>query len=79
MPKQALFEKSGIGAFGLAAESGLGVPKGEERTEAWKDAIQRHRQELGELGISTPEMKEIGVQGFNVEVDKSDDTIAMRL
>jgi rubrerythrin len=63
----------------LASKSGLGIPKIEERSEAWRSAIQKHRQKLEELEISTPEIKEIGVEGFSVKVNKGDDIIAMPL
>jgi hypothetical protein len=63
----------------LASKAGLGVPKVEERTSAWTNAIQRQRSRLEELGIQTPEIKEIGVEGFKVDVKKGDDIIAVPL
>ena len=63
----------------LAAKSGLGVPKVEDRSEAWMKAITRHRSKLEELGIQVPEIKEIGVAGLEVKVNKGDEIIAMPL
>lgn len=63
----------------LASGAGLGVPKIEERSEAWMSATQRHRPKLEELGIHTPEIEEIGVEGFKVDVKKGDEIIAMPL
>ncbi len=63
----------------LAAKSGLGVPKVEERSEAWMQAITRHRSKIEELGIQVPEIKEIGVAGLEVIVKKGDEIIATPL
>ncbi|HUI86911.1 MAG TPA: hypothetical protein VLY21_07125 [Nitrososphaerales archaeon] len=63
----------------LASGAGLGVPKIEERSEAWMSAIQRHRSKLEELGVRVPEIKEIGVEGFRVDVAKGDEIIATPL
>jgi rubrerythrin len=63
----------------LAAKSGLGVPKVEDRKEAWMKAIERHRSKLEELGIPMPAIKEIGVDGFDVSVKKGDEIIATPL
>jgi rubrerythrin len=63
----------------LAAGSGLGVPKVEERSDAWMKAITRHRSKIEELGIPVPEIKEIGLQGFEVKVKKGDEIIATPL
>jgi rubrerythrin len=64
---------------GLAAKSGLGVPKIEERKDAWMKAITRHRSKIEELGIPIPEIKEIGVTGLEVKVKKGDEIIATPL
>ncbi|MBI3859195.1 MAG: hypothetical protein HY296_02995 [Thaumarchaeota archaeon] len=64
---------------GLAAGSGLGVPKVEDRKEAWMQAITRHRSKIEELGIPVPEIKEIGVAGLEVSVKKGDEIIATPL
>ena len=63
----------------LAAKSGLGVPKVEDRKEAWMNAITRHRSKIEELGIPIPEIKEIGVEGLEVPVKKGDEIIATPL
>lgn len=63
----------------LADKAGLGVPKVEDRASAWKTAIERHRSKLEELGIPMPEIKEVGVEGFKVDVKKGDEIIAMPL
>ena len=64
---------------GLAAKSGLGVPKVEERADAWMMAISRHRSKIEELGIPVPEIKEIGLSGLEVQVRKGDEIIATPL
>jgi rubrerythrin len=63
----------------LAYRSGLGVPPVGERKEAWMKAIERHRSKIEELGIPMPEIKEIGVSGFKVDVKKGDEIIATPL
>jgi 1,2-phenylacetyl-CoA epoxidase catalytic subunit len=63
----------------LAAKSGLGVPKVEDRSDAWMKAITRHRSKIEELGIPVPEIKEIGVTGLEVSVKKGDEIIATPL
>ena len=63
----------------LAAKSGLGVPKVEERSDAWMKAISRHRSKIEELGIPVPEIKEIGVAGLTVNVQKGDEIVATPL
>src|SRR5271157_151486 len=64
---------------GLAAKSGLGVPKVEERSDAWMKAITRHRSKIEELGIPVPEIREIGLSGLEVNVKKGDEIIATPL
>jgi rubrerythrin len=63
----------------IAYRSGLGVPKLEERAEAWMQAILRHRSKIEELGIPVPEIKEIGIQGLSISTKKGDDIIATPL
>ena len=63
----------------LAYESGLGVPKVEDRKENWMKAISRHRSKIEELGIPVPEIKEIGIAGLDVNVKKGDEIIATPL
>ena len=63
----------------LAAKSGLGVPKVEERSDAWMKAITRHRSKIEELGIPVPEIREIGLSGLEVKVKKGDEIIATPL
>ncbi len=63
----------------LAMKSGLGVPKVEERKDAWMKAITRHRSKIEGLEIPVPEIKEIGVAGFEVNVKKGDEIIATPL
>ncbi len=63
----------------LASKSGLGVPKVEERKEAWMRAINRHRSKIEELEIPVPEIKEIGVAGLDVKVKKGDEIVATPL
>ncbi len=63
----------------LAAKSGLGVPKVEERSEDWMKAITRHKSKIEDLGIPVPEIKEIGLAGLEVSVKKGDDIVATPL
>ncbi len=63
----------------LAYGSGLGVPKPEDRKDAWMRAITRHRPKIEELGIPVPEIKEIGIAGVDVKVNKGDEVIATPL
>ena len=63
----------------LGAKAGLGVPKVEDRKEAWMQAITRHRSKIEGLGIPVPEIKEIGVEGLEVQVNKGDEIIATPL
>jgi rubrerythrin len=63
----------------LAAKSGLGVPKIEDRSDAWMRAITRHKSKIEELGIQVPEIKEIGLEGLEVNVKKGDEIIATPL
>jgi len=63
----------------LAVKSGLGVPKVEDRSDAWMRAITRHRSKIEELGIPVPEIREIGVAGLEVSVKKGDEIIATPL
>src|SRR5271157_1382066 len=60
----------------MAFKSGLGVPKLEERKEAWMQAILRHRSKIEELGIPVPEIKEIGIEGVEVVTKKGDEIVA---
>lgn len=63
----------------LAYGSGLGVPKVEERGEAWMQAITRHRSKIEGLEIPVPEIKEIGISGVDIRVNKGDEVIATPL
>jgi len=63
----------------LAAKSGLGVPKLEDRSDAWQKAITRHRSKIEGLGIQVPEIKEIGLAGLEVDVKKGDEIVATPL
>ena len=42
-------------------------------------AITRHRSKIEELGIAVPEIKEIGLAGLRVDVNKGDEIIATPL
>jgi hypothetical protein len=51
----------------------------EDRSDAWLKAISRHRSKIEELGIPVPEIKEIGLAGLEVSVNKGDEIIATPL
>jgi rubrerythrin len=63
----------------LADRAGLGVPKVEDRKEAWMKAIERHRSKIEELGIPVPAIEEIGVDGLKVNVKKGEEIVATPL
>lgn len=63
----------------IAYDAGLGIPKIEDRKEAWMKAIERHRTNLEALGIPIPEIDEIGVSGVKINVKKGEDIIATPL
>ncbi len=63
----------------IAYKAGLGIPKVEDRREAWMKAIERHRSKIEDLGIPVPEIEEIGVEGVKINVKKGEDIIATPL
>lgn len=63
----------------IAYKAGLGIPKVEDRKEAWMKAIERHRSKIEDLGIPVPEIEEIGVEGVKINVKKGEDIIATPL
>ena len=60
---------------GVARDSGLGVPSIEEKSNGWRKAIQRRREQLEKLGISIPAIPEIGLEGAEVDV-RADEPVA---
>lgn len=59
----------------LARDAGLGVLTPEEKVESWRNAIEKNREEIERLGVSIPAIPEIGIEGVEVKVKKTD-TIA---
>lgn len=62
-----------------AAQSGLGVPTLDQRSNAWLKAIERHRARLESMGIAVPRIEEIGLDGVDVSVKKGDRIITAPL
>ena len=56
----------------VARESGLGVPTLEEKSKGWLKAIERRREQIEKLGIRVPAIKEIGLEGEDVDVRKDE-------
>ncbi len=63
----------------LAYKAGLGVPTIDQRKEDWMRAIERHRSKVEALDIQLPEIKEIGLAGFQVNLKKGEEIIATPL
>lgn len=53
-------------------ESGLGVPTLEEKSKGWLKAIERRREQIEKLGIPVPAIKEIDLEGEEVDVRKDE-------
>ncbi len=58
-----------------AREAGLGALTLEEKVKFWRDAIEKKRREIEEMGIQLPAIPEIGIEGVDVQVKKNE-TIA---
>ena len=58
-----------------ARDAGLGVLTLEEKVKFWKEAIEKKRSEIEEMGIKVPAIPELGVEGEVVQVKKNE-TIA---
>ena len=56
----------------VARESGLGVPTLEEKSKGWLNAIERRREQIEKLGIPVPAIKEIDLEGEEVDVRKDE-------
>ncbi len=56
----------------VARDSGLGVPSIQERSNGWLRAIERRREQIEKLGIPIPAIKEINLEGKDVEVRKDE-------
>ena len=52
----------------VARDSGLGVPSIEEKSNGWRNAIQRRREQIEKLGIPVPAIPEIDLEGAEVDV-----------
>ncbi len=59
----------------IARNAGLGVLTLEEKIKYWREAIEKKRPEVEEMGIKIPAISEIGVEGVEVQVKKTE-TIA---
>ena len=59
----------------IARNAGLGVLTMEEKIRYWKQAIEKKRGEIEEMGIKVPAIPELGVEGVEVQVKKNE-TIA---
>jgi len=62
----------------ISRDSGLGVPTIEEKTTRWLQAIERRREQVEKLGVPIPAIKEINLEGKDVDVRK-DEPVAMAL
>ena len=60
---------------GVARDSGLGVPTLNEKSKGWLKAIERRREQVEKLGIPIPAIREIDLEGAEVDV-RSDEPIA---
>jgi hypothetical protein len=69
------FEKVDQEMEGIARDAGLGVLTFEEKIKYWREAIEKKRHEIEEMGIQIPAIPEIGVEGVDVQVKKNE-TIA---
>ena len=69
------FEKVDQEMEEIARDAGLGVLTLEEKVKFWREAIEKKRREIEEMGIQIPAIPEIGVEGIDVQVKKSE-TIA---
>ena len=69
------FEKVDQQMEDIARETGLGVLTLEEKIRFWREAIEKKRPEIEEMGIKIPAIHEIGVEGVEVQVKKTE-TIA---
>jgi hypothetical protein len=58
-----------------ARDAGLGVLTLEEKVKFWREAIEKKRPEIEEMGIKVPAIPELGVEGEVVQVRKNE-TIA---
>jgi len=56
----------------IARDSGLGVPGIEEKSKGWLEAIERRREQIEKLGVPVPAIKEINLEGEEVDVRKGE-------
>ncbi|HKI76310.1 MAG TPA: hypothetical protein VKA28_03825, partial [Candidatus Bathyarchaeia archaeon] len=59
----------------IARDSGLGCLTMEEKVKYWRQAIEKKRGEIEEMGIKVPAIPEIEVDGIDVQIRKNE-TIA---
>ncbi|MGA8856233.1 MAG: hypothetical protein WB643_03595 [Candidatus Bathyarchaeia archaeon] len=53
-------------------DSGLGVPTLDEKSKGWLKAIERRREQVERLGIPIPAIREIDLEGAEVDVRKDE-------
>ncbi len=66
------FEKVDQEMEEIAREVGLGCLTTEEKVRFWREAIEKKRSEVEEMGIQIPAIPEIGVEGLEVQVKKNE-------
>ncbi len=55
-----------------ARDAGLGALTLDEKVKFWRDAIEKKRGEIEEMGIKIPAIPEIGIEGVDVQVKKNE-------
>src|SRR5437660_9459897 len=56
----------------IARDSGLGCLTMEEKVKYWRQAIEKKRSEIEEMGIKVPAIPEIEVEGVDVQIMKNE-------
>ncbi len=56
----------------IARDSGLGCLTMEEKVKYWRQAIEKKRGEIEEMGIKVPAIPEIEVEGVDVQIRKNE-------
>src|SRR2546426_7119210 len=56
----------------IARDSGLGCLTLEEKVRYWRQAIEKKRGEIEEMGIKVPAIPEIEVEGVDVQIRKNE-------
>jgi hypothetical protein len=63
----------------IAFKAGLGVPTLEEKKRDWYNAVSKEEGRLKELGIKVPAIREVGIDGVEITVKKSEEIAALPL